>query len=361
MNARIPRVVIDARMVGERLNGIGRYTSLIAKGLAEQPRLVYDPVFLCQPGMQSRFSGFEAIEVRTPYLDVKEIATIPILLLKARAKLFHAPSPGNVIALPCPWVLTIHDLVNQQFGNPIEKIYDQGILRAFADRAKKVLTVSEHAKTEIARWNPKLDPVIIPNALDPIFLKDSPPVESILERYGLERGRYFVCLSNAKIHKNVAQLVRAFLYARERMGLPKDWKLVLSLDRFSDEPGVIAAGSLDDATIIPLLKASRALAFPSLYEGFGLPLLEAGVLGVPLLVSDIPPHREVLKDLPPRESVFLPPEAMELWASALVRASQGDAKPLSLDSRAKLISRHRVADFGTRLDRVYRDVLGMKA
>lgn len=361
MSARIPRVVIDARMVGERLNGVGRYTSLIAKGLAEQSRLEYDPVFLCQPGMKSRFSGFEAIEVRTPYLDFKEAATIPIVLMKARAKLFHAPNAGNVVGVHCPWVLTIHDLVNQQFGNPIERMYDQGILRAFADRAQKVLTVSEYSKAEITRWNPKLDPLVISNALDPIFLKDSPPVEPILERYGLERGRYFVCLSNAKMHKNVGQLVRAFLYARERMGLPKDWKLVLSLDKFADEPGVVAAGPLDDATGIPLLKASRALAFPSLYEGFGLPVIEAGVLGVPLLVSDIPPHREALKEIPARESVFLPPEAMELWASALVRASQGDAKPLSLDSRAKLITRHRVADFGARLDRVYRDVLGMKA
>ena len=128
----LSRIVIDGRMVGERLSGVGRTVVSLAKGLAELSRLEYEPVFLCAPGMRRRFAGFDAIETRTPYLDAKEILTLPIVLFKNRATLFHSPSHSSLVSAPCPWMQTLHDLIELRSGGPREQIYYEALVKPFA-------------------------------------------------------------------------------------------------------------------------------------------------------------------------------------------------------------------------------------
>jgi glycosyltransferase involved in cell wall biosynthesis len=360
MREKLPRVMIDARMVGETVSGVGRYVVLIAKGLAEQKRLSFEPVFLCREGFDHRFSGFETVLVRTPYHDFKESLMLPAVLWKNKASLFHSTGTAHVMGAPCPWVVTIHDLVEQHYGNPIEKIYQLSILKLFAEKAKKVLTVSEFSKEELKRYIPKINPEVIPNAIDPVFLKEGALDESLLLKHGLQRNRYLICLSNPKTHKNVGMLVRAFLYAQERYALPRDWKLVLSMDRYHEEPGVVSVGSLTDWEAITLLKGSCALFFPSLYEGFGLPLIEAGVMGVPIIASNIPAHQEILRGTPAREVLWVEPQSLEYCAQAIVQATRGGVIPFSYSTRQSMIQRYSAATFGARMDQCYQDVLTKK-
>lgn len=357
---KLPRVVIDGRMVGERNHGVARYVQMIAKSLADRPRLEYEPIFLCRAGMERKFSGFETFTASTPHLDPKEVFTIPWVLLRSRAKLFHSTSLSSFAALPCPSVLTIHDLVHLQFGTPFEKLYDQALLRPFSEKAKAVLTVSEFSRREIAKWNRKVDAEVIHNAIDPQILRQEKSRLDLLEKLGLTYGKYFVCLSNDKIHKNAAGAVRAFLKWRLKDPKAKDFKLVVSSRKFSEEPGVIAAGNLKDEEWVPLLHQSAGLLFPSFYEGFGLPPVEAAALGGRILVSDIPPHREALGSVPERELRFIYPDDLDGWVEALGAAAASRIPFVSRESGEKLRQIYSVGRLGEAMDRVYCRVLGLE-
>jgi len=354
-----PRVLIDGRMVGEVSHGISRYVRMIAKGLAELSSLPYEPVFFTAPGMASFFSGFETIEMRTPFLDPKEIALVPIALWKAKAKLYHSPSFSSLPAAPCPWAVTIHDLNHLTYGGPMERAYYETLLRSFAERAKAVMTVSEFSKIEIERWNPRLHPEVVYNAIDPQFLKEGGEIEPALRRYGLVRDRYFICLANEKPHKNLGTLVRAFQSFRETSASAKEFRLLVSVKSFSNEPGVVAVEGLPDSDVHALVRGSRALVFPSIYEGFGLPPVEGAALGAALIVSDIPAHREALRDFGPNDAIWVRPLAEADWTTALKRAATGGLRPASDSVREKLVARYSVSNLGAAMDRIYRRVLGL--
>jgi glycosyltransferase involved in cell wall biosynthesis len=359
-----PRVVIDGRMVSEIPHGIARYVRMIAKGLADRPTLEYEPIFLTAPDRTALFSGFETIEMRTPFLDPKEMASIPIALWKAKAKLYHSPSFSGLVSAPCPWVVTIHDLNHLTYGGAMERAYYETILRSFAARAKKVVTISEFSKGEIRQWSPRLQPEIVPPAIDPQFLKaaQAGTVESnVLERSGLAPGKYFLCLSNEKPHKNVETLVRGFDAFRSSSLEAREYRLVLSMRKFADTPGVAALGAISDADVIALTRQARAVAFPSVYEGFGLPPLEGAILGASVIASDIPVHRETLRDLGADEVRWVKPLSEDRWADALRQAMRNsqDPRPVSESSRRKLVERYSVERLGESMDRIYRNVLGL--
>jgi glycosyltransferase involved in cell wall biosynthesis len=315
--------------------------------------------------MGALFSGFETIEMRTRFLDPQEIGTIPARLWRARASLYHSPSFSSLAAAPCPWLVTIHDMNHLTYGGPMERAYYETLLRRFAEKAKRVMTVSEFSKGEIERWNPKLRPEVVPNAIDPRFLK---PVEApgesaaLLERFAVEPGKYFVCLGSEKPHKNVSTLVRAFDAFRSRPE-HREFKLVLTARGFDGEPGVVPVSGLDDSAAITLMRESRAVVFPSVYEGFGLPPVEGAVLGAPVIVSEIPAHREALRDLGPGEVEWVKPLAEEDWARALARAASTarQSRAPSPASRAKLAERWSVARLGETMDRIYRSVLDQES
>jgi glycosyltransferase involved in cell wall biosynthesis len=360
-----PRIVVDGRMVTDVPHGIARYVRMIAKGLADRSTLAYEPVFLASPGNSAQFAGFETVELRTPFLDPKEMATIPIALWKAGAKLYHSPSFSALVSAPCPWVVTLHDLNHLTYGGPMERAYYETVLRSFAARAKKVVTISEFSRGEILRWHARLNPTVVVNAIDPIFLKAAEAKSEnigVLERHQLAAGKYFVCLSNEKPHKNVETLVRAFDTFRSSSAEAREYRLVLTMRRYADQPGVVAAGGISDSEVAVLVRHSRAMVFPSVYEGFGLPPLEGAVLGAPVIVSDIPAHREALRDLGSNEARWVKPLAEDGWAEALRSAARsgGEPRPVSEATRAKLIDRYSVKRMGDAMDRIYRDVLGIK-
>lgn len=355
----LSRVVIDGRMVGDVSHGISRYVRMIAKGLAELSALPYEPVFFTAPGMSSFFSGFETIEMRTPFLDPKELALLPIALWKAKAKFYHSTSFSSLPAAPCPWGVTIHDLNHLTYGGPMERAYYETLLRSFAERAKAVMTVSEFSKAEIERWNSRLHPEVVYNAIDPQFLKEGGEIGPALDRFGLIRDRYFVCLANEKPHKNLATLVRAFQAFRESSPAAKAFSLLVSVKSYVGEPGVVAVDGVSDSDVHSLIRGSRSFVFPSIYEGFGLPPVEGAALGASLIVSDIPAHREALRDLGPTDATWVKPLAEADWTAAFIRAATGGVRPVSAAARDKLRARYSVAKLGGAMDRIYRRVLGL--
>jgi glycosyltransferase involved in cell wall biosynthesis len=139
-----------------------------------------------------------------------------------------------------------------------------------------------------------------------------------------------------------------------------DWPLVLSMNAMREAAGLRWLGSLEEREARCLLKAAGALAFPSEYEGFGLPPVEAAAMGgIPLLVSKIPAHQEALVDLGPDEVCWLSPGDCHAWERALTRVISGEIPGVSRATQGKVRTRYSAGNLGTHMDRIYRRVLGL--
>ncbi len=362
----VPRIAVDARMVGPALHGIARYVTHMVRGLAQikaERDLPYELVFLVQPGMESspHFQGFETFTMETPFLALSEQRAIPAALRALRADLYHSPSFASLISCPCPWVITVMDLNHLQYGGFKEKLYYRILLKRFARRAQALITISEFAKAEIVDWlghRGRKDIDLVFPAIEPTLL-DRPSDAELregLERLGLKPGGYFLSLSNPKPHKNITLLVEAFQAFRAQGG-SADLPLVLSMKEHGDRPGVRALGPIPEREVRLLLAGARALFFPSLYEGFGLPPAEAALAGVRVAASDIPAHREALQDVAPHEVLWVAPRDYHGWVQAFHRAAREEFSPPSAATAQRIVQRFSVERLAETMDQIYRRVL----
>lgn len=370
------RMIIDARMVGAIPHGFARYVTKLAEGLAQQ-KIEYEVFFLmnsqyvnAQSG-QTHFCGFPVIQTRTSFLSLGELVEIPYLLWKYQADLYHSPSFSSLLYSPCPWIVTVHDLNHLTYGRPFHKFYYHFLLRPFMKKAKQVITVSEFSRGEIADWMKR--PL---NSIEIVYNAISSPGSSgvtsnVLEKRGLRPYSYFFCLSNSKPHKNTSLLIEAYKnYSTHSLNQnKKPWDLVLSLNppaSVEKTPGIHFLGGLNDEDGLSLLKRAGAVVFPSLYEGFGLPPVEAAAAGVPLVVSKIPPHQEGLRDLKNSEVIWVDPQSQKDWETSLEKAQSQfqvlsqRSERVSESSKNAVLDRFSVLKMGKDMDRIYQIVLGIK-
>lgn len=251
-------------------------------------------------------------------------------------------------------VTTIHDVAFKYFPAAYEPV----VLRrqAWAVQhairyAKKIITVSETTKHDLENfWHVSFDRLrAIPLAVDANqYTLDQNIIDEVLLRYRLSAGKYFFYLGRLESKKNVATLIRAFVELKRQLGVGSPIQLVLAgkfgygaeaikyeLNQAGADVHVL--GFVSDADAAALLKGSLALCYPSLYEGFGLPILEAFAAGVPVLASDIPSSREVAANA----ALFVKPDDTPGFVRALQTLVH---EP---QTRADLVARGtiRLADF----------------
>lgn len=180
------------------------------------------------------------------------------------------------------------------------RLWHKAIYALIGRRHLKILTVSEFSSSELAALGvarPEGIEVIY-NGVDHVLATGEEP--QVLERLGLQPNRYAIALASTKPHKNIPMLLEAF-----RGRVPADQKLVLFGNAGRQEfmalgaaipPNVVFAGRLSDSELRSLMQSALCLLCPSLTEGFGLPPLEAMLLGTPAVVSTIPVFAELCGD-----------------------------------------------------------------
>jgi glycosyltransferase involved in cell wall biosynthesis len=192
------------------------------------------------------------------------------------------------------------------------------LFRRLARRAAKLLTVSAFSRTRLA-LHLGLEAskfAVVPNGGD--HLQAVAPDESVLARHGLAGSRFLLAVASANPTKNLAALVAA--YAR----LPADplRRLVIvggsnprvfAASAANDPPGVLRTGPIGDAELKALYGHATALVFPSLYEGFGLPPLEAMACGCPVAAAQAAAIPEVCGDA----ALYFDPHSVDAIAAAL--------------------------------------------
>ncbi len=213
--------------------------------------------------------------------------------------LFFSPGYNTPLFCSSPFVFTIHDLSHvycPENSNPVIRLYYATIVKRACHRAVKILTVSEFTRQQIVEWSgvPEAKVFNVSCGVEEAYKPDG-------ERYGLPFP-YVLCVSNRKKHKNERRVVEAFAKAPldQRMHLVFTGESTVDLtdltERHNLTPRVNFIGEVPEGELPCLYRGALALIFPSLYEGFGLPLLEAMACGTPVLTSNVTAMPEIAAD-----------------------------------------------------------------
>jgi glycosyltransferase involved in cell wall biosynthesis len=249
-----------------------------------------------------------------------EQIVLPALL--ARDRIDVVLSPGNVSPLlaPCSSVVTISDVHFKRFATDIS-FFRWAALSFFVAsstrRCNQIITVSEFAKRELCREYPWASEKISVTHLATEFRPASPESQNGHAAPQLP-SQYFVAFGSRSAHKNLAKLIEAYADLHNRKMLSHE--LVILGNPVRSCPaveGVTYTGYLPDIAVRSILGGASFLMFPSLYEGFGLPLLEAMAMGVPVACSMAGSLPEVAGDA----ALFFSPNSVPEIRSALARMS----------------------------------------
>ncbi|WP_026369124.1 glycosyltransferase family 4 protein [Kallotenue papyrolyticum] len=262
-----------------------------------------------------------------------EQALAPGRLLLDRPQVLLCPLNVVPLLAPCRSVVTIHDLAFLRFRlhTPAKRLYLAAFTRLSVRRAAHVITVSEFTRREVLELLhlPPERVTAIPNGCDARFRPlDPSAVEAFRVRNNLP-ARFLLFVGTLEPRKNVPTLLRAYARVREHLNLPlligggKGWLYdeIFALTRqLGLEREVRFLGFLE-ADELPLwYAAATAFVYPSLYEGFGFPPLEAMATGTPVVTSNTASLPEVVGDA----ALTVPPTDEAALAEALVRVVTDD-------------------------------------
>jgi glycosyltransferase involved in cell wall biosynthesis len=323
-------IAIDARHLKDF--GVGTYIRNLIRAMAgiehsDRFSVVVFPSDTRElPGLPENFHVLPYPRLDTDPLD--QVA-FPLFLRRLGADVYHIPLNRVPLLMPRPFVVTIHDMSSLIFR---EHSGYRGSLRLYLFRrglvrADKVIAVSAATRRDVESLLGVPQPRIrqIYNAIDPRFLLHMPPADAraagpqseilekrrILERYQIHYP-FLLYAGTIRPQKNISRLVEAFAVLRGDLeGHPKykELRLIIIGDEISRYPAVRRAviqtradkvvrflGFVPIDTLRIFYSAAEAFVFPSLYEGFGLPPLEAMASGTPVVCSGISSLPEVVGD-----------------------------------------------------------------
>ncbi len=309
------RIVIDARRIKDF--GIGTYIRNLLRALAGID--AENEYFLAaRPDDLDDFKGLPANFHPAHYArsDSNRLDHIafPAFVRKFDATLSHIPLLNVPLLMPKPYVVTVHDLSSllfeEQGGSLREGLRSFQVRRGLV-RAERVIAVSAATRRDVSKLlGIPLDRIqTIYSAPDPAFTSAQPDPAAhrleqrrILERYQIDYP-FLLYAGNIRPQKNIARLVEAFAVLRSELEahpIYSGLRLIIIGDEISRHPAVRHAviqtrmqqsvrflGFVPIGTLRIFYETTAAFVFPSLYEGFGLPPLEAMALGAPVVTSNV--------------------------------------------------------------------------
>ena len=370
------RIAVDARLYDYQQAGIATYTRAL---LGEMPALAPDVEFVVLRSRRAR--GRLAVapnlterRLLTPPHHRWEQVSLPAETAVIGPHLVHSPD-----FVPCfrrAWraVVTVHDLAFLKFPEVMtpESHRYYGQVGRGCRSADLVVVVSNNTARDVVELLqvPAEKIRVIYEAANPLYhpLQDDRAMAALRARHGVRPG-YLLFVSTIEPRKNLATVLQA-LARLHRAGAERLRGLQLvvvgrpgwlyeSTFRLVADLGLDGCvrflGGATPEDLLLLYNGAAALVYPSLYEGFGLPPLEAMACGTPVLCADVASLPEVVGDA----GSLLPPQAVEDWAAAIARVIQDEGLRLTLSqrglARARQFSWRRAAQ---QTLAVYREALG---
>ncbi len=246
---------------------------------------------------------------------------------------FFAPAHYSPAHLPYPLIVTIHDLAYEYFPNQFLKKDLYKLRRwtlASLNRAKKVIAVSQHTKQDLVRQY-NLDPskiVVIYNGYNRYQFNARAKINPLIfQKYHLPKDNFLLYLGTIQPRKNIITLVNAFAWLKKHRhylgklviaGNP-GWLSQPILDQIRRSPvvqDIFLPGYIEPSDLAGLYKLADLYILPSLYEGFGLPVLEAMACGTPVVVS----NTSSLPEVAGQAGVYFRPNHPDDLAQAILQA-----------------------------------------
>jgi len=362
-----PRIALSALQQRDFLTGTGRYIAETFRALGpiapqhefslyikpDQTRLYPTST------SNTRHRLAEGCPSSPPRRALWELLHFDRMLRQDGIDLYHGPANFLPPRKSCPFVLTLHDLV--YFHNPgrtffLRAKYWQYYIRSTWRMADAILTVSEFSKREIIRYlGVPADMIhVVHNGVDQRFLTPAPASEREAMRAANRLDfPYILYVGRLDPDKNVDALIEAYALLLAR-GL-KDWKLVIAgakefrtsttfglVEKFKLQDRVVFTGHIGEDHLVPLYQEAAAFCYPSLNEGFGLPVLEAMAAGAPTVTSNVSSLPEVAGDA----AATVDPRSPAAIADALQRLLTTDEGPAARErgiARARTFTWSRAA------------------
>jgi glycosyltransferase involved in cell wall biosynthesis len=358
-------IYLDISAAVHRRAGLGRYAESLARALLSPNLPIYQstnlPIyqstnlsfFYNRESGISPLPGLEHIPARTVSLGYKpwrmlvwagQIARVGFNRMVPGATLFHATEHLLLPLRGVPTVLTVHDLIFRRYPQhhkPLNRWYLNATMPLYCRRADHIIAVSEQTKRDmiVAYRVPPEKITVIYEAADTRFRLQPPQtMADVRARYRLP-DRYLLFVSTIEPRKNLIRLLAAF----ERLqaaGLTdalvivgkRGWlydNFFAALEASPAKQAVIFPGWVADADLPAIYRGAQVFAFPSLFEGFGLPVLEAMACGTPVVCSNSSSLPEVADDA----ALLVDPLDVDALTGALERLLRDPA--LAADLRAR--------------------------
>jgi len=329
----IKTIGIDARFYGPLGKGLGRYIQEIVDNIVKIDELNRYVIFLSPENFDEFITTelrIKKIKVAARWYSIAEQLEMPYLIWREKIDLMHFPHFNVPLLSPVKFVVTIHDLILTKFPTvrattlsplvyKLKNLAYKIIIALAVKRAKKVIAVSEFTKNDVAeKFKIKPEKIIVTyegvanlaRGNDSLFVKKLDDSQTLLSYNIIDR--FILYVGNVYPHKNLEALLEVFVefhkkYSSLRLVLVgkedyfykrlKETAATLNLwhENVPDSP-VIFTGYVPDVELEVLYRQALFYIFPSLYEGFGLPALEAMAKSCPVASSNQASLPEILGD-----------------------------------------------------------------
>jgi glycosyltransferase involved in cell wall biosynthesis len=314
VSASAPRqIAIDVRMANAP--GIGTYLrNVLPQVIASRPSwrfTLYGTRAVIESERWAELANVAIQEIDAPIYSVRE----QISLRAPRGRRFDAfwcPHYNIPLAVRAPLLVSVHDVIHlarpEYTSNAAKRWYSRLMFEMVRRRARAILTCSEFTRLEFLRLvgTTRAPITVAPYGVDASWFRTAPPTPEQVRHATKSKIPYVVCVGSLKPHKNVGALITAFATLLDR--IPHDLVIVGRVEglRTADAKAFESAsacgerieftGEISESALRSLVAGASALVHPSLYEGFGLPPLEAMAAGCPCVVSRAASLPEVCGD-----------------------------------------------------------------
>ncbi len=315
------KIAIDIRKIEDF--GIGTHIFNLLKALSKIDKdNIYFLIGYKDSKLPELGENFHLITTTAGKYSITEHIKIPAILKKIGCDIFHSPHYVVPFFYRGKTTATIHDVIHLIFPSYLPKkiyrVYAYSQIKRTLKNSNTVFTVSHSSKKDILSFFPWAEKKIqvVYNGVDERFFEEDK--KELVEKVKKELGRYALYVGNTKPHKNLEMVIRAMKKIKGKLkflivgGNPTK-ELLSFIEKENCKDDVIFKGFIPFEELSAYYKASEVFIFPSLYEGFGLPPLEAMAKGIPVLSSSAPSMPEILGN----GAIYFDPRSVESLVEAL--------------------------------------------
>lgn len=320
---------LDVSPIADRnRTGVGNYIVNLVSNLAKIDK--ENKYFLCYR-LSHLKNKADVLKISQNNFKTKIIQEPFNFIFQTKLDIFHGLADRLPWSYKCKSIVTIHDIgsvvlednfASKHFKNMMRKRYENILNKRKADL---VIVPSEWTKKEIVRYfsYPEGKIRVIYHGVKPVFSpRDENTINSAKQKYGIGND-YFLYVGAVNLRKNILRILKAYKMFSDK-NKKVDFVLVGNLSygheeildemsKLNLEGRIKLIGYLKNDELISLYSGAKALVFPSLYEGFGLPIIEAMACGTPVLTSDVASMPEIAGDA----GYFVNPEDVSAIAEKL--------------------------------------------